>query len=118
MSTSKDVNASLKRIQKYQRLLLNFKNFSKSEKKWVKEEMSDELAKLIIEICHNINEKHLDLDKMSAKKLDYYKSKMLQLTDKQKPLDQRKRLIQQGGFLSKLLSTVGGDVIGNLVSRF
>lgn len=83
----------------------------------MKEELSDELAMLIIEICYNINEKQLELDKSSAKKLDYYKSKMLQLADKQKPLDQRKRLIQQGGFLSKLLSTVGSDVIGNLVSR-
>jgi hypothetical protein len=96
---------------------LNFPNFDSSEKKWVKDNASSDLVKLIIEICANILNGNLPIDKKSNNKLKNYKRKMQTIIDSQIPIDQHKHTIQQGGFLGALLSTVGSSVISHLLSN-
>lgn len=83
----------------------------------MKQNMSQDFTKLIVEICQNILNGNLQLDNRSSQILKGYKSKMHSVTNAQKSIDQRKKIIQRGGFVQVLLSAIGSAVISHLLSQ-
>lgn len=79
--------------------------------------MTKDLVDLVIEICGNILTKNVDFsesDKIIANK---YKKQMHNIIFKQKTLNQRKRVIQRGGFLPQILALMGPPLISYLLSK-
>lgn len=105
------------RVRRYQNILLNYPSFNKQEKQWVKSNMSLDFVKLIIEICVNVLNGNIPLDRKLKKFLEDYKSKLQVISSGQKTISEKKRIIQRGGFLPLLLSTAGSAIIQQLLSH-
>lgn len=111
------VPEGMERLQKHQHILLNFPKFSNNQQKWCKENISLDFCKVIVEICHNLNNGNLPSNKRIDRELKPYKRRMQTLTTRHMPLGQRKHIIQRGGFLSILLSAIGSALISHLLSK-
>lgn len=79
--------------------------------------MSLDFVKLIIEICANILNGNIPLDRKLKKFLEDYKSKLQILISGQKTISEKKRIVQRGGFLPLILSTAGSVIIQQLLSH-
>jgi hypothetical protein len=104
MSKSKIVPKEMKRLQKYRHILLNFKNFSKTEQKMVLENLPSDFVKLICELCYNYESGKINT--RNSKKLETlkrYKRHIQSLSDSQTPLSTHKHTILKGGSLLPVL---------------
>lgn len=107
----------MKRAKKFHTLLNNFKNYTPKQQNLVKNYASDDLIKLIIEVCANINNGNLKINKSQNSKLSKYKRMMYEATGPHNTFGQRKAIVQEGGFLPILLKTVGSLVASHLLSK-
>ena len=79
-----------------------------------------QLIKTICDCSLNVLNGNVKLSEKSRKKLARHKTKLRKLADPKTTLKQKKRVIQQGGFLGALLSTVlpvVTSLIGGLVGK-
>jgi len=96
---------------------LSYPNFNKQQQHWVKSNISLDFVKLIIEICANILNGNLPLDKKLQDFLRTYKSKLHIITSRQKTISEKKRIIQRGGFIPVLLTAAGSAIIQQLLTK-
>ena len=72
----------------------------------------------ISEICYNVNKGNVEgLNHSHIKKLKPYKTQIQTLSLKKPSIKQCKNLIQKGGFLATLLSTVLPILLGVILSK-
>jgi len=79
-----------------------------------------QLIKTICDCSLNVLNGNVKLSPKSRKRLARHKTKLRKLADPKVSLKQKQRVIQQGGFLGALLSTVlpvVTSLIGNLVGQ-
>ena len=115
---------SLNRAVSHRELLSTYPRFSEREKNWVKENLSDDLTKLIIEICintHNTNaplNNNNNIDNDAIKKFKKtYKKRIADLMNPHFSLDKRKKLIQRGSFLQALLLNFAIPILSQFLAR-
>lgn len=82
-----------------------------------KSNMNQDFLKLIVEICTNISNGNLSLDQKSSDALKSYKKRIHEVANRHTPLASRKKLVQRGGFLPLILSTIGGALLSHLLSK-
>lgn len=107
----------MERVHRYRNILLNSQNFNRQEKQWIKENISIDFLKFIIEICANILDGNLVLDKKCNTCLKPYIKIMRAMVEPHKTLNQKKGIIQSGGALPILLKVVGTALIQHLLQN-
>jgi hypothetical protein len=90
---------------------------SDSEKKDFKKNISKDFCKVIIEIVGNLLKGNLRLSNETKQLLEKYKSRMRQLICVNRSLDDKKTIIQSGGFLAEILKIIGPTLFKELLSR-
>jgi hypothetical protein len=88
-----------------------------SEKNDFKKNISKDFCKVIIEIVSNLLKGNLRLSKETKQLLEKYKSQLRQLICVNRSLDDKKTIIQSGGFLKELLKIIGPTLFRELLSR-
>lgn len=76
---------------------------------------SPALVKTLCECCHNVLKGNVPLTSDQKRKLQRYKSSVRALTRKKLSIKNRKKILQQGGFIGVLLRPLLGvvkDVLG------
>ena len=114
---------SLNRAVSHRELLSTHPRFSERENNWVKENLSDDLTKLIIKICINthitnarLNNNNIDNDAIKKFKKTY-KKRIADLMNSHFSLDKRKKLIQRGSFLQALLLNFAIPILSQFLVR-
>ena len=112
----------LRLLKKHYHLLKHLAKCSSSDCAHVIAGMSDDVIKLMSQICVNVMNKSLIRDpKHAVKKLAPYKKQLRALTKGGSTIKQkRKHLEQKGGFLGALLSIalpIISSIIGSIASR-
>lgn len=108
----------MNRIEKHADILLNYNNWKKRKVDEFKQnEISADFVKAVSEICFNILHHCIQLHPDQIASLRRYKSKIRNLTDSSLALTQKRKIIQKGGFLGFLLSTLGSILLQQLVEQ-
>lgn len=108
----------MNRIRKHADTLLNFNSWKKKEMREFKQtNISKDFVKAVSEICFNILHNCLALNNEQISCLRKYKKKIRNLTDRSLSLTEKRKIVQRGGFLSFLLSTLGGVLLQQLIEK-
>lgn len=111
--------SNLKRLKENKHMLFVLKKATPKLRKAILKSAPDELIKAINEIAYNILNGNHRIGKKNKENLKKYKSQLRKLTQPNKSLKtKRKVLVQNGGsFLPYLLSTVLSGLIGKLLEQ-
>lgn len=115
--TSRGAPNRLARVQQHEKLIRNFEKFSKTEKKWLKNNPSDCFVQLVAEICQNVKTGALPLKQNSLKKLTRHRGSIEAMTKGRRSLKSRKKVVMGGGFLVSLLSAAIPALLTYVLSK-
>lgn len=96
---------------------MNFKDFSSKEKTLIRQNIPNDLVKLIVEIVANIKNGNVSLDSSAKESLKGYKKRMDSLLVAQNTLGKRRKIVQKGGFLGTLLTLLGTQLVTHLLGK-
>lgn len=98
-------------------MLSKFPTFSEKEKNWIKENISEDLLKFILELCVNTLNENIHLNDEGRRKIFRYKKRMANILSPSTCMKKKKKLIQQGGFLQSLLHNLCTPILSQLSSK-
>lgn len=89
--------SNVTRLRDHRKLLLNFPHLSARQKKLLKTNLNDECVKFVTECAVNLQ--NINLDEDARNRLRKYKRQIDLISKPHSSLNQRKLIIQRGGFL-------------------
>lgn len=108
----------MKRLRDNKHTLHVLKNCKPSVRKSIIKFGNSELIKTLCEICINVLNGNVKIPLQSKLKLKNYKNSLRKLASPRIGLNSKKKiLVQKGGFLPILLSTLLSSVIGSLIEK-
>lgn len=97
--------------------MLKYPKFNSQKKMWIRDNITMDFVKFIIELVSNKINGRFPVDEDMECCLKAYKRKMQAVANNQIALSQRKKIIQQGGFLGTVVSILGSALISHLLSN-
>lgn len=108
----------MKRLKENQHTLQVLKNCKPIVRKSIIKYGNSELIKTLCEICINILNGNVKISPKCKNHLQNYKNSLRKLTAPKVKLQVKKKiLVQKGGFLPVILSTILSGVIGSLIEK-
>lgn len=108
----------MKRLMENQHTLQVLKNCKPIVRKLIIKHGNSELIKTLCEICINTLNGNVKISPKCKNRLKSYKNSLRKLTAPKVKLQAKKKiLVQRGGFLPVILSTILSGVIGSLIEK-
>lgn len=108
----------MERFQRNCHLLSIYPKLNNRQQKLIQQNLDLDQVKFICELCINIIEKTLPLDKKSFDKLKRHKQKIRKLANPKFGLNCKRKLVQSGGFIPLLLSTLAGSALDFILEKY
>lgn len=107
----------MKRARRNIHFLSNFSKFNKQQQKSLLKNIDIDQIKFFCELTYNFLIGNIKVDKSTKDKLKAHKNKIRKLACKSCPLKTKRKLIQVGGFVPILLSTLGSTALSLLMDH-
>ena len=103
------------RLKEHSNILKHLYNLNQERRnKWIKRHLDKDLILCLCECCKNLLVGNIPISQKKKKELAKSKKEIRQLANKEISIKKKKKIIQQGGFLSTLL----GPIVSVLTSLF
>ena len=104
------------KVRQHLEFLSYLKSIPPRRQKLLLKAADKEILSALAEICLNLIKKNCPLTKSQIKKLIPYERQIYEMSSRKKSVAYKKRLVQSGGFVTALLSTILPALISSIVA--